>query len=235
MNKGIKLSKGKYIVRLDQDDLADLKRLEKQVQFICRTNSSIVGSWSQIIDQNGNINGYIQHPVDPSDILNSLCINVPFLHSSVIMDKEAILAIGCYSEEYLIAMDWHLWIKAAKHGLIINNIPEVLVSFRRHAMQTTLNKKMMEISCKENIRLLKLSRKLLNNRSYFKASMAWEYHNRLKLDLQYFKNDNKIKPLMGKFFNLTGLFEYIKLVFFYKIINRPKYLYTPPYVYLKAC
>ncbi len=106
--------------------------------------------------------------------------------------------------------------------------------FKAKIIGIELSKKLVE-SCKENIRLLKLSRKLLNNRSYFKASMAWEYHNRLKLDLQYFKNDNKIKPLMGKFFNLTGLFEYIKLVFFYKIINRPKYLYTPPYVYLKAC
>src|ERR1017187_7276972 len=46
LNKGIKLSKGKYIVRMDADDISFPDRIEKQVNYM-ETNPAIAlcGTW----------------------------------------------------------------------------------------------------------------------------------------------------------------------------------------------
>lgn len=54
LNKGLKLAKGKYIVRIDTDDIAYTDRIEKQVDFIKKNSEySIVGSKAEIFDENG--------------------------------------------------------------------------------------------------------------------------------------------------------------------------------------
>jgi glycosyltransferase involved in cell wall biosynthesis len=233
MNKGIQFSRGKYIARLDQDDIAYENRLKIQIEFIEKTNCSIVGSWSQTIDESGQVNGYFQHPIEFNIILNATCISVPFLHSSVLMKKKDILLVGGYSENFIIAMDWDLWIKILKKGLIIKNIPKVLISFRNHSNQTSINKKMLLITYKENLRLIRTSRKLINDKSYYNASVAWEYHNNLMLNIEIFKKDKNITRLFSEVIKIRPLFQYIKLIFFYKIINKVKYFYTPPLTFIK--
>lgn len=233
MNKGIELSKGKYIARLDQDDIAYENRLKIQIEFIQETNCSIVGSWSEAIDEGGKVNGFFQHPIESNTILNATCISVPFLHSSVLMNKKDILLVGGYSENFIIAMDWDLWIKILKKGLIIKNIPKVLISFRNHSTQTSINKKMLLITYKENLKLIRTSRKLINKKSYYNASIAWEYHNNLMLNIEIFKKDKNIARLFAEVIKILPLFQYLKLIFFYKIINKVKYFYTPPLTFIK--
>lgn len=54
LNKGLKLAKGKYIVRMDTDDIAYTDRIEKQVDFIKKNSEySIVGSKAEIFDESG--------------------------------------------------------------------------------------------------------------------------------------------------------------------------------------
>ena len=51
---GIAAAKGKYVVRMDSDDISDLKRIEKQVGFMEQNPEyGIVGSWVRTIQDNG--------------------------------------------------------------------------------------------------------------------------------------------------------------------------------------
>ena len=123
MNIGLKLSKGKYIARLDQDDIADYNRLETQINYFTNNECSVLGTWAYSIDNNSKITGLIQHPTTSNSIHDAMAIDCALTHSSVMMKKKDILSIGGYSENFKIAMDWDLWIRALKSGFILRNIP----------------------------------------------------------------------------------------------------------------
>lgn len=54
LNKGLRIAKGKYIVRMDTDDISYPDRIEKQIQFIKQHEEySIIGSKAAFFDQNG--------------------------------------------------------------------------------------------------------------------------------------------------------------------------------------
>jgi len=68
MNKAIELAEGKYIARLDQDDLSYKNRLQVQLEKISDLNKTILGSWAYAINQKSDIIGCIQHPVKNESI-----------------------------------------------------------------------------------------------------------------------------------------------------------------------
>ena len=54
LNKAIRLSKGKYLARMDADDVSTKDRLKTQIAFLEKNKSIIVaGSWAQVIDEKG--------------------------------------------------------------------------------------------------------------------------------------------------------------------------------------
>ena len=56
LNRGIKNSKGKYIARMDADDVCDPKRFEFQIQFLEKhPNTDIVGSMVSLISEKNEV------------------------------------------------------------------------------------------------------------------------------------------------------------------------------------
>jgi glycosyltransferase involved in cell wall biosynthesis len=57
LNKGISLAKGKYIARMDSDDISISTRFEKQISHMQNLGLDICGGHSLLIDNKGTING----------------------------------------------------------------------------------------------------------------------------------------------------------------------------------
>ena len=58
LNVGLKLAKGKYVARLDNDDWSYPDRLEKQFNFLeSHPDVGIVGGAMEIMNQNGEVTG----------------------------------------------------------------------------------------------------------------------------------------------------------------------------------
>ena len=56
LNKGIDLAKGKYIARMDADDISATSRIEQQVNFLEKNKEiSIIGSNSYAINGGGRV------------------------------------------------------------------------------------------------------------------------------------------------------------------------------------
>ena len=132
LNIGIEKATGQYIARMDADDISDINRFEKQINFLKENNDiDFIGSWCLKIDENDKTIGKYSYP--PKTILGvklfCLILN-PFIHPSI-MAKAKILKENRYKENYKHVEDYELWSRLLNKykGL---NLPEYLIKYRIH-------------------------------------------------------------------------------------------------------
>ena len=64
LNKGLKLAKGKYIARMDADDISLSNRLRKQIDFLDKHNKiGVLGTQMKIINNSNKIVGEYKTPL----------------------------------------------------------------------------------------------------------------------------------------------------------------------------
>ena len=121
LNYGINKSLGKYIARLDDDDeWADEKKLQKQVNYL-ETNQEyvIVGGGVIVVDENRNEIYRFYKKERDIQIRNNALIANPFWHNTVLFRKKLVEEIGSYNE-YRFVEDWDLWLRLGKLGKFYN-------------------------------------------------------------------------------------------------------------------
>jgi len=198
LNYGLNISKGKYIARMDQDDLSDKERLAIQYDFMEKyPDISILGSWAESINENGEYNYTIVHPTEPYSIQEAITCGCPLSHSSVFFDRKKILKINGYPLELQYAMDWGLWIKCIKNNYKIANISKSLVSIRTHSNNASSLKKLDLIKFSEQYKLFDYSNSISVSRSTRKYANGLKNYLGFKLLYIYiskglFTDANKI-------------------------------------------
>ncbi len=133
LNKGIALAKGKYIARMDADDISMPERLEKQVRYMEEhLEVDVCGSFLDTMGE--GVKRYWNYPYTPASIKIALMFYSPLAHPSVIVRK-CFFDNARYASAYLKAEDYYLWAVNSKEYEYAN-IPEVLLHYRLHASQT---------------------------------------------------------------------------------------------------
>jgi len=138
LNKGINLSSGEYIARMDADDISINTRLARQVDFLEENpHIVLVGSWFKIIGS-----GYIvKPPTSKEDVKIDILFNNPLAHPSVMFRKQDFVNQNLYYDETLnTSQDQELWYRVSKE-LEIANMPQVLLNYRVHDNQVSSAKK----------------------------------------------------------------------------------------------
>lgn len=144
LNKCLDVAKGKYIARMDSDDICLNNRLEKQVEFL-RTNSDfqVVGSSAKIYDGE-KVTGIRQCKTIPDkyDVL----INAPFIHPSIMMYRAVYNKLKGYtvSKRTLRGQDIDLWIRFFNAGYKGYNLNEPLIIY--HESKKDLKKRRFSVS-----------------------------------------------------------------------------------------
>jgi glycosyltransferase involved in cell wall biosynthesis len=134
LNKGLKLAKGKYVARMDADDMACPIWLEKLVNYIKEhTEYAAVGSTAIVMDSTGKRKKLRRVPVNFHEIIFRIFFDSPMNHVSVLLNKDLILENGGYDEEFKITQDYELWSSLIRNNYSIINIPDILVSYRVHS------------------------------------------------------------------------------------------------------
>jgi glycosyltransferase involved in cell wall biosynthesis len=147
LNFGLSIATGKYVARMDGDDVCHLERFEKQINFmennpdiiLCGTNYKILGS-DEIITNN------YTHSLLMLDLIDKC----PFAHPTIFMRTEVLRKYNLnYMSEYEPAEDYKMWTILSKYGKLAN-LDEILLYYRVHDNQTTFlnRKKQTEISNK---------------------------------------------------------------------------------------
>jgi glycosyltransferase involved in cell wall biosynthesis len=134
LNEGFKLAKGKYIARMDPDDISVRSRIKKQVEYLEKNPEvDILGSWIQ----NFGLYSYIWKVHQTHDyIVTKLLFENSLAHPSVMLRRESIIKSGTlFEEKYHGAEDYMFWSKLAEKGLKFGNIQQSLLKYRTHASQ----------------------------------------------------------------------------------------------------
>lgn len=119
-DRGIKISNGKYIACLDDDDFwCNSQKLKRQVQFLEEHHEYVLtGGGIITINEAGQKSGFYLNPETDEEIRKFILFDCPCVTSSVVFRKDAYKLVGGYDIE--ISEDWDLFLKLGKVGKLYN-------------------------------------------------------------------------------------------------------------------
>lgn len=142
LNVGLKLCRGmKYIARMDADDIAFPKRLEKQVEFLEKNPSADVLNTAIVKFKNDDLatGSIMTVPANNEKIVEMLLYSNPLFHPTIMIrrsfiDKNNII----YNETFRRSQDYALWLELASHGAVFASLQEPLLYYRASANQISI-------------------------------------------------------------------------------------------------
>lgn len=139
-NKGLKMCKGKYIVRMDADDWSFPYRIEKQVDFM-EKHEKLVCSGGSIILCNENLEeiGKRKYPLEHNAILKNILRFNPIPHPASIWRTDEIQKTHGYPTKLGVSEDYCLVLEVSQYGEL-GNIEDELIKYRIHKKSESNNK-----------------------------------------------------------------------------------------------
>lgn len=152
LNQAIDLARGRYIARMDGDDICLPGRLARQVALLdTRPQVAVCGSWVQIF---GDAPTHIRrYPADDAAIRCELLFRNVLAHPATMLRGELLRRHNLrYDRDFAHAEDYELWMRLAAHGGLAN-IPEVLLRYRMHAGQVGQQQRAAQVATAARVRL----------------------------------------------------------------------------------
>ncbi len=146
LNKALTIAKGKYIARMDADDVAFHHRLEKQYQYM-ESHPDVVVLGTQIctsLDPNHALDIYpLCDWMPDQDFLKirMLFHNVGVPHPTAMIRHDVLIQNGItYDERIKKSQDYKLWVDLMPYGSI-SVLNEMLLLYRVHTGQISADRK----------------------------------------------------------------------------------------------
>lgn len=137
LNVGIEMARGKYIARMDSDDISLPNRLQIQVDYLeAHTDVDLASVGMRLF---GAKEGTWIREINPEKVKIEALFHSPVLHASSVWRKDSFEKQGLrFRQETVPAEDYDLWTRAMLKGLKLVNLPEVLYEYRIHEAQATV-------------------------------------------------------------------------------------------------
>lgn len=195
LNTGIKLAKGKYIARMDADDIALPERLANQVDFLEKHEEvGLLGTQYKAIGARSR-----KFPLIHNDLVWYMFNACPFIHASVMIRKSVLDKHNLsYDKQFEYAEDLALWVKLSNVTQIAN-LPEVALKYRVH-QATHFQTKNISIQHNHTIKLQLIEQYLKGLNSQQQNELAGIL-NQVKLheySLDYFQHIIQLLDLVIK-------------------------------------
>ena len=131
LNIGLKRARGKYIARMDGDDISQRDRFRLQTSFMeLNPQYSVVGGAMAIMNEEGIITNKRSYPASSLKLRLWSIFRSPLAHPTVMMKREIVDLGYLYDTNYCRAEDLELWLRLVKNGYEIYNLPDILLNYR---------------------------------------------------------------------------------------------------------
>lgn len=137
LNRGLEACRGDWIARIDADDVALPRRLERQLAFVeAHPEVAVASCLAYYINEKGERRGKTFHDLTTAERFREyLATNeaIGLTHPCVFMRRDVVCAIGGYREPFGGANDIDLWNRISEGGHMILVQPERLMEYRIHS------------------------------------------------------------------------------------------------------
>jgi glycosyltransferase involved in cell wall biosynthesis len=170
LNRALDQAKGRYVARLDADDIALPQRLERQLARIRATPPvGIVGSSVVDLTTDGRQGRTHVMPAGSTPLRWHALFSSPFFHPTVLVDRHVLEEHGLrYDPSYLESEDYDLWTRlfAFADG---DNLRDAFVLKRVHAGQASQHRRELQESFQRQVALREINRVAPD----VEAELAW--------------------------------------------------------------
>ena len=191
LNLGFSMAKGRYIARMDADDVSHPDRLLIQVDFLDHNQDyGLVGTGVNLLNSDKK---QLLYHTDHASLKFALAFYCPFIHPSIMIRRDVLEGMDVvFDNQYLHAEDCELWTRLAFKTKMAN-IPEYLLDYRIHDAQISSQHSDFQTDLATKIR-----RKYLSE-FFGDAVNDYDYVFKLNIEKYTFKEKyNQIKTLFDK-------------------------------------
>ena len=129
LNTGCREAKGKYIARIDHDDISRKDRFQLQYDFLeNNTDIFIVGAALRRVDENGTDLGKMQPPLNDEEIRNTMPKKISLYHPVIMFRKD--FYTDFYREKMRYCEDYDFYFRIMTDSLKMANLEECLLEYR---------------------------------------------------------------------------------------------------------
>jgi glycosyltransferase involved in cell wall biosynthesis len=129
LNTALEVARGKFLARMDADDLTPSDRFAEQVDFLEENpHMTVVGGWHRTFG--GGESRVHEFPTDPGHLKAAMLFRDPISHPTVMMRRQDFLDHGWrYDTRRPFPEDYDLWVTIAEHRELAN-LPKVYLEYR---------------------------------------------------------------------------------------------------------
>jgi glycosyltransferase involved in cell wall biosynthesis len=146
-NEGLREARGRYVARLDADDLCEPARIETQLAFL-RTHPGLracVGGWRYVDERGDQVRRDTMRVFRAGVLPWALCVVPGFVHSTLFAERDVMIETGGYAEVPASADLGMLCALARRREL--GSHAEAIVRYRHHETQLTSARADVQTRC----------------------------------------------------------------------------------------
>ncbi len=130
-NRGLAHARHRWVAVQDADDVSHPRRLEILMSHLAaRPGTVALGGWAIVYSERDGLREPFSHATTDRSIRFQLrCGPCPFVHSTVILDRDACLRVGGYPTGFTTCDDYALWALLQNEGRL-GNLPMHLAVYR---------------------------------------------------------------------------------------------------------
>lgn len=137
LNKALSLAKGRYIARMDSDDVSLPARLGLQVDFLEKNQDiMLLGGQANLIDEAGLNIGKIERPCGSDSVWAYSLLSNPFVHASIMFRSSLYFEHNYSYNVNYVNQDFDLWSRALVKFKGAN-LRNVILNYRQHSASMT--------------------------------------------------------------------------------------------------
>ena len=208
LNRGLETAKGRYIARMDGDDIAYPERLEKQHAFMeSHPEIALCGAWTTRINENGERIGESRFFNDPALLQRLIPYRTVLSHPTWFGRKEVFDQMNGY-RPFPAAQDYDLAYRLLDGDYRLSNLQEPLLYYRMNPNSITNSRTYVQRVCVEYIRELH-GQRARQEADQFSESLLQE---RIKTDTHRKSSLEKSQGLFLKAMEAKGKKRYLGMV-----------------------